>query len=327
MRINDDVRFKKQESEERKIQRQKQNQKPKINEEICEDTHRFRSKRLLVLTTTYTSTNKFDTPFFYSLEESCYNSCKMLVRSFNILRPGSRLIRAPARRAVLPVFSKYDFRTFSSQPKGQESKAKEQPVKSVKSPEDLPVDFSDISRAKVAIRGGVRRTDCVKSYFLSELIGANIYLKPEVQQFTGSFKERGARNAILQLMREQGSSLKGVIAASAGNHALALAYHGKELGIPVTVVMPIVAPLAKVDKCRVCQTIVIKPPVGASAELTLLLLLISARNLVLVSLLKVPISEKRKPTRRPLPRMKISLTSTDMTILRSSQVREQLEWR
>eukprot|EP00428_Durinskia_dybowskii_P045434 CAMPEP_0170354244 /NCGR_PEP_ID=MMETSP0116_2-20130129/78441_1 /TAXON_ID=400756 /ORGANISM="Durinskia baltica, Strain CSIRO CS-38" /LENGTH=503 /DNA_ID=CAMNT_0010608185 /DNA_START=52 /DNA_END=1563 /DNA_ORIENTATION=+ len=116
--------------------------------------------------------------------------------------------------------------------------------------EDLPVDYSDVSRARVAIQGGVRRTECFKSYFLSELIGANIYLKPEFQQFTGSFKERGARNAILHLMREKGSSLKGVIAASAGNHALALAYHGRELGVPVTVVMPKVAPLAKVDKCR-----------------------------------------------------------------------------
>jgi hypothetical protein len=114
----------------------------------------------------------------------------------------------------------------------------------------LPCNFGDISRARVAIRGGVKRTECTKSYFLSELIGANIYLKFENQQFTGSFKERGARNAILQLIRERGSDLKGVIAASAGNHALALAYHGRELGIPVTVVMPVVAPLAKVDKCR-----------------------------------------------------------------------------
>ena len=121
--------------------------------------------------------------------------------------------------------------------------------------EDLPVDYSDVSRARVAIQGGVRRTDCFKSYFLSELIGANIYLKPEFQQFTGSFKERGARNAILHLMREKGSSLQGVIAASAGNHALALAYHGRELGVPVTVVMPKVAPLAKVDKCRVSYAI------------------------------------------------------------------------
>eukprot|EP00578_Thalassiosira_sp_NH16_P013220 CAMPEP_0181125198 /NCGR_PEP_ID=MMETSP1071-20121207/26907_1 /TAXON_ID=35127 /ORGANISM="Thalassiosira sp., Strain NH16" /LENGTH=534 /DNA_ID=CAMNT_0023210595 /DNA_START=56 /DNA_END=1660 /DNA_ORIENTATION=+ len=120
--------------------------------------------------------------------------------------------------------------------------------------ESLPVTFADISRANVAIRHGVIRTPCVKSYFLSELLGANIFLKTEFQQFTGSFKERGARNAILTLLREMGEDelrrSGGVIAASAGNHALALAYHGKDLGVPVTVVMPTVAPLAKVDRCR-----------------------------------------------------------------------------
>ncbi len=115
----------------------------------------------------------------------------------------------------------------------------------------LPVTYADISRANVAIRNGVKRTPCLKSYFLSELVGANIYLKMEFQQFTGSFKERGARNAILALIREMGKEelqCTGVIAASAGNHALALAYHGRDLNIPVTVVMPTVAPLAKVDK-------------------------------------------------------------------------------
>jgi len=117
--------------------------------------------------------------------------------------------------------------------------------------DELPVTYADISRAHVAIRDGVVRTKCEQSYFLSELVGANIYIKPEFRQFTGSFKERGARNAILQLKREFGDSLTGVIAASAGNHALALAYHGKNLNVPVTVVMPTVAPLAKVDKCRV----------------------------------------------------------------------------
>lgn len=118
--------------------------------------------------------------------------------------------------------------------------------------ESLPVTFSDISRANVAIRSGVKRTICEKSYFLSELLGANIFLKPEFRQFTGSFKERGARNALFHHIRQQGESFKesGAIAASAGNHALALAYHGLQLGIPVTVVMPTVAPLAKVDKCR-----------------------------------------------------------------------------
>jgi tryptophan synthase beta subunit len=118
--------------------------------------------------------------------------------------------------------------------------------------EALPVTFSDISRANVAIRSGVKRTTCEKSYFLSELLGANIFLKTEFRQFTGSFKERGARNALFHHIRNQGDAFKetGAIAASAGNHALALAYHGQQLGIPVTVVMPTVAPLAKVDKCR-----------------------------------------------------------------------------
>jgi hypothetical protein len=78
---------------------------------------------------------------------------------------------------------------------------------------DLPITFADISRAEVAIRGGVVRTTCEKSPFISELIGADVYFKNEFRQFTGSFKERGARNAILTLKREKGKALKGVIAA------------------------------------------------------------------------------------------------------------------
>jgi threonine dehydratase len=127
-------------------------------------------------------------------------------------------------------------------------------------PESLPVTFSDISRAHVRIRSGIKKTTCDQSFFLSELVEANVYLKTEFTQFTGSFKERGARNAILSLLQERGPEFQkrgGVIAASAGNHALALAYHGKELGVPVTVVMPTVAPLAKVDKCRKFQANII----------------------------------------------------------------------
>jgi len=130
---------------------------------------------------------------------------------------------------------------------------------------DLPISFADISRAHVAIRSGINKTECKKSYFLSELVGANVYLKEEFRQFTGSFKERGARNSILKCLSNNENNknnknnknnednkppLVGVIAASAGNHALALAYHGNQLGVPVTVVMPKVAPMAKVDKCR-----------------------------------------------------------------------------
>ena len=153
------------------------------------------------------------------------------------------------RRIVVPRF-------FSAQVDDAEDTVEPEavpPKKATRFEESkLPIDFTDISRADIAIRGGIKRTSCEKSPFISELLGANVFFKHEFRQFTGSFKERGARNAILQLMRQKGTALRGVIAASAGNHALALAYHGKELGIPVTVVMPTVAPMAKVRLfCRV----------------------------------------------------------------------------
>mmetsp|Transcript_53453 Transcript_53453/g.78244 ORF Transcript_53453/g.78244 Transcript_53453/m.78244 type:complete len:580 (+) Transcript_53453:69-1808(+) len=112
----------------------------------------------------------------------------------------------------------------------------------------LPVQFQDISKAAFYIRGSVRKTACEPSPGLSELTGATIFVKEEYKQFTGSFKERGARNALMQL--EEAQKSKGVIAASAGNHALALSYHGGLLNISVTVVMPTNAPLVKVNKCR-----------------------------------------------------------------------------
>ncbi len=67
-------------------------------------------------------------------------------------------------------------------------------------------------------------------------------------QMTGSFKERGALNSIMQLPKHKRAN--GIIAASAGNHALALAYHGSRLGVPVTVVMPQIAPMTKISNCR-----------------------------------------------------------------------------
>lgn len=117
-----------------------------------------------------------------------------------------------------------------------------------KNPLHLQVTFEDVSRAVYKIRSGVKRTYCDHSSFLSELCGCNVYLKKDLLQFTGSFKERGARNVLLSLSHEQ--RLCGVVCASAGNHALAMAYHGQLLGIPVTCIMPKTAPLAKVDKCR-----------------------------------------------------------------------------
>ena len=110
------------------------------------------------------------------------------------------------------------------------------------------LSLSDITRAAFRIKDHVLDTPFEESRRLSELFGATIYTKLEFKQATGSFKERGAANVILQLSDEQRE--KGVIAASAGNHALALARHGPRSGVPVTVVMPVVAPLTKVTNCR-----------------------------------------------------------------------------
>lgn len=107
-----------------------------------------------------------------------------------------------------------------------------------------PPTISDIREAATRIAGAVQRTPFLKSRTLSELIGAEVWLKFENLQFTAAYKERGALNKLLQLREEERS--RGVIAASAGNHAQAVAYHGKRLGIPVTIVMPVNTPVVKV---------------------------------------------------------------------------------
>ncbi|KAF7262309.1 hypothetical protein EG68_00377 [Paragonimus skrjabini miyazakii] len=110
----------------------------------------------------------------------------------------------------------------------------------------VSITYLDVSAAHYRIRDGIVHTPCKKSQ-LSKAFNMNLYLKLDFQQVTGSFKERGARNFLLQLTKEQRRN--GVIASSAGNHAQALAYHGKDLGIPVTVIMPTNAPLMKVENC------------------------------------------------------------------------------
>ena len=96
------------------------------------------------------------------------------------------------------------------------------------------------------IMGAVVRTPTLHSKTLSDLTGANVYLKFENLQFTAAYKERGALNTLLQL--DDDARAKGVIAASAGNHAQGLAYHGNRLGIPVTIVMPKSTPTVKVTQ-------------------------------------------------------------------------------
>jgi threonine dehydratase len=110
------------------------------------------------------------------------------------------------------------------------------------------LSLSDIQAAKRRIKGGIYYSPCPRSEPLSDAVGAEIFCKLDHLQRTGSFKERGARNALLLLNDERRGH--GVVAASAGNHALGLAYHGKLLGIPVTVVMPQYAPLIKITTCQ-----------------------------------------------------------------------------
>ncbi|MFC0588439.1 threonine ammonia-lyase [Novosphingobium aquiterrae] len=104
--------------------------------------------------------------------------------------------------------------------------------------------IEDIRAAAQRIAGAVVRTDCDYSITLSQITGADIWLKFENLQFTAAYKERGALNALLHLSAEQRA--RGVIAASAGNHAQGLSYHGRRLGIPVTIVMPRTTPTVKV---------------------------------------------------------------------------------
>jgi threonine dehydratase len=106
--------------------------------------------------------------------------------------------------------------------------------------------LDDIKTAAERIKGSVIRTPMMKSYTLSEIVDAEVWLKFENLQFTAAYKERGALNKLLQLTDVERS--RGVVAASAGNHAQAVAYHGRRLGIPVTIVMPTSTPMIKVTQ-------------------------------------------------------------------------------
>jgi threonine dehydratase len=112
----------------------------------------------------------------------------------------------------------------------------------------MTVTLEDVRAAHERIRSGIYRSPCPPSIPLSDLTGCEVFCKLDLLQRTGSFKERGARNALLLL--DEAQRARGVVAASAGNHALGLAYHGRLLNIPVTVVMPKFAPLVKVATCR-----------------------------------------------------------------------------
>lgn len=111
---------------------------------------------------------------------------------------------------------------------------------------DSTVTLESVRAAHERIADAIVRTPTMLSKTLSEMTGANVWLKFENLQFTAAFKERGALNKLLQLSDSE--QKRGVIAASAGNHAQGVAYHGARLGIPVTIVMPQHTPTVKVQQ-------------------------------------------------------------------------------
>lgn len=107
---------------------------------------------------------------------------------------------------------------------------------------------ADVNAAGARIKGRVMRTPLVRAEKLSALTGADIWLKLENLQYTGAFKERGALNKLLLMSDED--RMRGVIAASAGNHAQGVAYHARALNVPATIVMPFTTPDVKVRQTK-----------------------------------------------------------------------------
>lgn len=112
----------------------------------------------------------------------------------------------------------------------------------------LPVSLRDVETAAGVLAGFVKRTAFDRSRTLSDITGANIWLKFENLQFTATFKERGALNRLSALSADE--RRRGVIAASAGNHAQGVAYHAARLSIPATIVVPVGTPTVKIENTR-----------------------------------------------------------------------------
>ena len=110
------------------------------------------------------------------------------------------------------------------------------------------ITLDDIEAARRRLTGAIVETDCDWSRTLSDILGCKVWLKFENQQFTASFKERGALNRLASLSAEE--KRRGVIAMSAGNHAQGVAYHAQRLSIPATIVMPVSTPTVKVVNTR-----------------------------------------------------------------------------
>src|SRR5882724_5373481 len=110
------------------------------------------------------------------------------------------------------------------------------------------IDAADVRAARARLAGIIAETPCPYSETLSAITGAHVFVKLENLQMTGSFKERGAANLLRQLSPDE--CHRGVVAASAGNHGLGVAFHAAKLGVSAVIVMPEWAPLAKVTSAR-----------------------------------------------------------------------------
>ncbi len=139
---------------------------------------------------------------------------------------------------------------------------------------------ADVHAAADRIRGQVIATPCLHSRTLSALTGAEIHVKFENFQFTASFKERGALNALLQL--DARARRRGVVTVSAGNHGQAVACHARRLGIPATVVMPRHTPFVKVEHTRAHGAEVVLEGEGLAESFAHARALVAARRLTLV---------------------------------------------
>ena len=112
----------------------------------------------------------------------------------------------------------------------------------------LPVTLADVAAAARTLAGFIKATNCDRSRTLSDITGASLWLKFENLQFTATFKERGALNRLAALTADQ--RRRGVIAASAGNHAQGVAYHAARLGVPATIFVPVGTPTVKIENTR-----------------------------------------------------------------------------
>lgn len=113
----------------------------------------------------------------------------------------------------------------------------------------MTIAFADIEAAAKRLEGQVLDTPCVESKTLGQIAGCQVFLKFENLQFTASFKERGALNKLATLVAS-GTPIKGVIAASAGNHAQGVAHHAERLQLRAVIVMPLATPMVKVERTR-----------------------------------------------------------------------------